>query len=55
MTIALACLITVGALAVILSVRAKDLPKPELVSPFQHLDERKVALYGQSLPAIRLV
>jgi hypothetical protein len=45
MTIALACLITVGVLAFILSVRAKDLPKPEPVSPFQHLDERKSAIY----------
>src|SRR5271169_3691620 len=45
MTIALACLITVGVLAFILSVRAKDLPQPEPVSPFQHLDERKAAIY----------
>ncbi len=45
MTIALACLITVGVLAFILSVRAKDLPRPEPVSPFQHLDERKAAIY----------
>jgi hypothetical protein len=45
MTIALACLITVGVLALILSVRAKDLPQPEPVSPFQHLDERKAAIY----------
>jgi hypothetical protein len=26
-------------------VRAKDLPVPEPVSPFQHLDERKAAIY----------
>ena len=45
MTIALACLITVGVLAFILSVRARDLPQPEPVSPFQHLDERKAAIY----------
>jgi hypothetical protein len=45
MTIALACLITVGVLAFILSVRAKDLPQPEPVSPFQHLDERKASIY----------
>ncbi len=45
MTIALACLITVGVLAFILSVRAKDLPQPEPVSPFHHLDERKAAIY----------
>ena len=29
----------------ILGVRAKDLPEPEPVSPFQHLDERKAAIY----------
>ncbi|HLN02259.1 MAG TPA: hypothetical protein VK335_23425 [Bryobacteraceae bacterium] len=45
MTIAIACLIIVGVLAFILSVRAKDLPQPEPVSPFQHLDERKAAIY----------
>ena len=26
-------------------MRAKDLPEPEPVSPFQHLDERKAAIY----------
>lgn len=45
MTIALASLITIGVIAFILSVRAKDLPQPEPVSPFQHLDERKAAIY----------
>jgi len=45
MTIILASLITVGVIAFILSVRAKDLPQPEPVSPFHHLDERKVAIY----------
>ncbi|SRR5579871_409256 len=45
MTIAVACLIAVAVLAFILSVRAKDLPQPEPVSPFQHLDERKAAIY----------
>jgi hypothetical protein len=45
MTIALASLITVGVIIFILSVRAKDLPQPEPVSPFQHLDERKAAIY----------
>ena len=34
-----------GVIAFILSVRAKDLPQPEPVSPFQHLDERKAAIY----------
>ena len=32
-------------LVFILSVRAKDLPEPEPVSPFEHLDERKAAIY----------
>jgi hypothetical protein len=45
MTIILASLITVGVIAFILSVRAKDLPEPEPVSPFHHLDERKAAIY----------
>lgn len=45
MTIILASLITVGVIAFILSVRAKDLPQPEPVSPFHHLDERKAAIY----------
>jgi hypothetical protein len=29
----------------VLGVRPKDLPEPEPVSPFQHLDERKAAIY----------
>jgi hypothetical protein len=45
MTIALASLIAVAVIVFILSVRAKDLPAPEPVSPFQHLDERKAAIY----------
>src|SRR5438874_4869102 len=45
MTIALASLITVAVIIFILTVRAKDLPQPEPVSPFQHLDERKAAIY----------
>lgn len=36
-----------GALAIIflLFIRPQDLPKPAPVSPFQHLDERKAAIY----------
>lgn len=45
MTIALASLLAVGVIVFILSVRAKDLPQPEPVSPFYHLDERKAAIY----------
>jgi hypothetical protein len=29
----------------LLLIRIKDLPKPAPVSPFQHLDERKAAIY----------
>jgi len=43
--IVIAALLSVGVIAFILSVRAKDLPQPEPVSPFQHLDERKAAIY----------
>lgn len=32
-------------IAFILGVRPKDLPEPEPVSPFAHLDERKAAIY----------
>ena len=45
MIIALACLIAIAVIAFILGVRAKDLPEPEPLSPFLHLDERKAAVY----------
>jgi cytochrome c-type biogenesis protein CcmI len=45
MVIVIAALIAVAAIVFILTVRAKDLPEPEPVSPFQHLDERKAAIY----------
>ena len=45
MIIALAALQVVGVIAFVLAVRARDLPAPEPVSPFQHLDERKAAIY----------
>src|ERR1035438_433692 len=45
MIIVIAALIAVGAIVFILTVRAKDLPEPEPVSPFQHLDERKASIY----------
>lgn len=45
MIIILASLLTIGVLVFILTVRAKDLPEPEPVSPFEHLDERKAAIY----------
>src|SRR5947207_2587135 len=45
MIILAASLLTIGVLVFILSVRTKDLPEPEPVSPFEHLDERKAAIY----------
>ena len=45
MVIAITSVIAIGVLLYILSVRAKDLPEPEPESPFQHLDERKAAIY----------
>jgi hypothetical protein len=45
MIIFLASLLTVGVLVFILSVRTRDLPDPLPVSPFDHLDERKAAIY----------
>jgi len=43
----LACAAALCALALIaiLFIRESDLPKPAPVSPFQHLDERKAAIY----------
>ena len=45
MIILLASLLTIAVLMFILAVRDKDLPIPEPVSPFEHLDERKAAIY----------
>src|SRR3979409_2357928 len=45
MIIAIAALLAVGVVIFILGIRSKDLPAPEPVSPFQHLDERKAAIY----------
>ncbi len=45
MIIVIAALLTIGVIVFILSVRARDLPEPQPVSPFQHLDERKAAIY----------
>jgi hypothetical protein len=43
--IVLTCILAIAVIAFILGVRAKDLPEPEPVSPFHHLDERKAAIY----------
>ncbi len=45
MVIVLASVLAVGIMAFLLVVRTRDLPKPLPVSPFQHLDERKAAIY----------
>src|ERR1700681_2458320 len=45
MIIILAYLLTITVLVFILLVSAKDLPEPTPVSPFEHLDERKAAIY----------
>jgi len=43
--IALTCIVAIAVIAFVLGVRPKDLPAPEPVSPFAHLDERKAAIY----------
>ena len=45
MIIPIACVVAIAVIAFILGVRPKDVPEPEPVSPFQHLDERKAAIY----------
>lgn len=45
MIIAITCVISIFVIVFVLGVRPKDLPEPEPVSPFQHLDERKAAIY----------
>src|SRR5215467_10745289 len=45
MIIVVTCVVAVAVIAFILGVRPKDLPVPEPESPFQHLDERKAAIY----------
>jgi hypothetical protein len=45
MIIAITCLVAIAVIAFVLGVRPKDLPAPEPESPFQHLDERKAAIY----------
>ncbi|HEV2447604.1 MAG TPA: hypothetical protein VGS58_16855 [Candidatus Sulfopaludibacter sp.] len=45
MIIAITCIIAIAVIAFVLGVRPQDLPAPEPVSPFSHLDERKAAIY----------
>jgi len=43
--IAITCVVAIAVIAFVLGVRPSDIPQPEPVSPFQHLDERKAAIY----------
>jgi hypothetical protein len=43
--IAITCAIAIVVIVFVLGVRPKDIPEPEPISPFQHLDERKAAIY----------
>ena len=45
MIIVITCIIAIAVIAFILGVRPRDLPVPEPESPFQHLDDRKAAIY----------
>ena len=40
-----AAILAIGVLVFVLSVRPKDLPEPEPVSPVKHLEERKATIY----------
>ena len=45
MILAFAILIALGALFFTLAIREKDVPEPIPVSPIQHLEDRKHAIY----------
>jgi hypothetical protein len=45
MTIVFAALLVIGVLAFTLFIRPKDVPEPLPVSPLQHLEDRKSAIY----------
>ncbi|SRR5579883_308819 len=45
MTIAITCVVAIAVIVWILGIRPNDLPEPEPESPFQHLDDRKAAIY----------
>ena len=44
-TIAITCAVAILVIIFVLGVRSKDLPESEPESPFQHLDDRKAAIY----------
>ena len=43
--IVIGTLLGAGSVGFLLLIRGKDLPPPEPVSPFKHLDERKASIY----------
>jgi hypothetical protein len=45
MIIVITSLVAIAVIAFVLGVRDRDLPVPEPESPFQHLDQRKAAIY----------
>jgi hypothetical protein len=45
MIIAITCVVAIAVIVFVLGIRTKDLPEPEPESPFQHLDDRKAAIY----------
>ena len=45
MIIAITCVVAIVVIVFVLGVRPKDIPPPEPVSPFLHLDERKASIY----------
>ena len=45
MLVFIAALIGIGGLVYTMFVREQDLPKPEPVNPFQHLDDTKARIY----------
>ena len=45
MIIAITCTVAIVVIVFVLGVRPRDIPPPEPVSPFLHLDERKASIY----------
>ncbi len=45
MIIPITCAVAIVVIVFVLGVRPKDIPPPEPVSPFLHLDERKASIY----------
>jgi hypothetical protein len=45
MIIPITCALAIVVIVFVLGVRPKDIPPPEPISPFLHLDERKAAIY----------